>query len=269
MSLKGKCALVTGASLGIGQEIAKQCAKAGANLILFARNEERLAKLAEELKSLSSDKITVHCASVDVQKYTEVESAVQKARKEVGDIDILVNNAGLALGAPNAFDKLSIEDIVQTSNTNIHGMMFTTYAVLNAGMRERKAGTILNVTSVTGLEVPPFPGEAVYHTTKAAQEAFSNVLRTELADTNIRVLALRPGVVATHFHQQRVGYDAKMYEDFMSGYEPLIAEEVAESAIWMLSQPEKISIKALDVVPTAQRSLQCFDRNWNERNGKA
>lgn len=148
--------------------------------------------------------------------------------------------------------------------------MFATYAALNAGgMKARKAGTILNVTSVTGLEVPPFPGEAVYHTSKAAQEAFSNVLRTELKDTNIKVLALRPGVVATHFHRQRVGYDDGAYEEFMDGFEPLEAEEVAECAVFMLARGEKVSIKALDVVPTAQRSLQVFDRDWNKRHGKA
>lgn len=132
---------------------------------------------------------------------------------------------------------------------------------------KRKAGTILNVTSTTGLEVPPFSGEAVYHSSKAAQEAFSNVLRTELQGTNIKVLALRPGVVATHFHEQRVGYDRKMYDEFIQGFEPLVADEVAESAVFMLSSSDKVSIKALDVVPTAQRSLQVFDRTWNERNG--
>ena len=131
---------------------------------------------------------------------------------------------------------------------------------------ERKAGIILNVTSTTGLEIPPFPGESVYHTSKAAQEAFSNALRVELSGTNIKVLALRPGVVATNFHEQRVGYDKKQYDDFMDGFEPLLAEEVADSAMFMLSTSDKVSIKALDVIPTAQRSLSSFDRSWTERN---
>lgn len=96
--------------------------------------------------------------------------------------------------------------------------MFVTYAVLNSSMMSRKEGTILNVTSVTGLEVPPFPGEAVYHSNKAAQEAFTNALRNELTGTNIRVLALRPGVVATNFHSLRVGHDKKMYDSFIEGY---------------------------------------------------
>jgi short-subunit dehydrogenase len=75
--------------------------------------------------------------------------------------------------------------------------------ILSGTLTKCNTGTILNVTSTTGLEVPPFPGEAVYHASKACQEAFSNVLRTELVGTDIKVLCLRPGVVATNFHEAR------------------------------------------------------------------
>ena len=87
--------------------------------------------------------------------------------------------------------------------------MYTTYAVLNTSMKKSpsKTSTILNITSTTALEAPPFSGEAVYHANKALQEGFTNALRNELSGTNIKVLALRPGVVATLFHRQRVGYD--------------------------------------------------------------
>lgn len=105
------------------------------------------------------------------------------------------------------------------NNTNISGIMFVTYAVLNRSMQAKKAGTILNITSVTGLEAPPFPGEAVYHANKAAQEGFTNALRNELSGTNIRVLALRPGCVATNFHLQRVGNDEEKYSKFFEGFE--------------------------------------------------
>ena len=155
------------------------------------------------------------------------------------------------------------------SGTNINGFMYATYAALNEGkMKERNKGTIVNITSTTGLEVPPFPGEAVYHASKAFQEAFSNVLRTELVGTDSKVLALRPGVTATNFHEQRVGYEKQGYDSFMQGFEPLVAPDVAEAAVFMLSQRERVSVKALDVVPTAQRSLQVFDREWNSRDGK-
>jgi len=105
------------------------------------------------------------------------------------------------------------------NQTNINGTMFMTYAVLNASMMKRGSGTILNVSSVTGLEVPPFPGEAVYHANKACMEGFSNALRNELVGTDIKVLVIRPGVVDTNFHEQRVGYDEEMHSDFFKGFE--------------------------------------------------
>lgn len=270
MALKGQNILITGASMGIGAAIARRLAKEQATLILFARSTDKLQSIAEELKSIGSPK--VHFYSVDVQDHEKVNKAVRQAISDLGEgshIDVLVNNAGLALGAPNRFPELKISDITTMTGTNINGFMFATYAVLNAGgMMNRKRGTVLNITSTTGLEVPPFPGEAVYHASKAYQEAFSNVLRTELQETNIKVLTLRPGVVATNFHEQRVGYDKGQYDDFMKGMEPLVAEDVADAAAFMLSwPPERISVKAMDVVPTAQRSLQVMDKTWNERNG--
>lgn len=106
------------------------------------------------------------------------------------------------------------------NSTNISGYMYATHSVLNRAMPPASAhGTILNITSTTALEAPPFPGEAVYHADKACQEGFTNALRNELCGSDIRVLALRPGVVAGHFHKQRVGGDEGAYEGFMEGYE--------------------------------------------------
>jgi NADP-dependent 3-hydroxy acid dehydrogenase YdfG len=265
MSLQGQNVLVTGASMGIGAAIARRLAAESATLILFARSGNKLKALADELKT-ARDGVKVFTTIVDVQDHQALSTAVSNIVKEVDHIDVLINNAGLAIGAPNAFPDLKIQDIITITGTNINGFMFATYAVLNEGkMKERGKGTILSVTSTTGLEVPPFPGEAVYHASKACQEAFTNVLRTELVGTDIKVLALRPGVVATNFHEQRVGYDKGSYDEFMEGFEPLVAEDVADAAAFMLNQKDRVSVKALDVVPTAQRSLQVFDREWNGR----
>lgn len=286
MSLKGQTVLITGASMGIGAAIAKRLAAETATLVLFARSADKLIAIADDLKKDHPD-LNVFTTTVDVQDHVALSTAVSEIVKQVSHIDILVNNAGLAIGAPNAFPDIKIQDIITMTSTNINGFMFATYAVLNEGkMKERGRGTILNVTSTTGLEVPPFPGEAVYHASKACQEAFTNVLRTELVGTDIKVLALRPGVVATHFHSQRyvyplthplplricicsynysVGFDKAQYDDFMQGFEPLVADDVAEAAAFMLNQKDRVSIKALDIVPTAQRSLQVFDREWNGR----
>ncbi|KAK6397810.1 hypothetical protein LTR65_005058 [Meristemomyces frigidus] len=217
----------------------------------------------------------VHVYIADVRDPTAVKEAISAAAKDFsidvgsGDaFDILVNNAGLALGAPAPFWKQDMTSDINTMiNTNILGFMAAAHAMLNeGGMANAKRGTILNITSTTGLEVPPFPGEAVYHASKACQEGFTNALRTELVGTNLRVLALRPGVVQGHFHEQRVGHDMSEYESFMDGIEALVAEDVASAAVGMVGTPEKVSIKALDVVPSSQRSLPVFDREWAKRN---
>ncbi|RAK97953.1 SDR family oxidoreductase [Aspergillus ibericus CBS 121593] len=265
MSLKGSNVLITGASMGIGEAIAHAVAREGANLILFSRSENKLQAITATLHE-QYPALKVIYKPVDIQSYEAVEQAVNASVEQLGQIDILINNAGLALGAPATFPDLKVSDIVTMNSTNINGLMFTTYAVLNASMKPRKAGTILNITSVTGLEVPPFPGEAVYHCNKAAQEAFSNALRNELSETNIRVLVLRPGCVATNFHSLRVGHDKEKYDRFFEGYQPLESEDIARTAVFMLQQPLNVSIKALDVVPSAQRSLNVFDRTWSERN---
>lgn len=274
-NITGKTILITGASQGIGRSIAIAFARHGpSNLILFARSTDKLQNVSQEISNVNSD-INLITKSVDVGSARAVHDAITAALETISPsakIDVLVNNAGLAIGAPRAFHDLAIDEIDTMLHTNVSGYFYVTHAVLNAGgMMKAKSGVILNISSTTGLEVPPFPGEAIYHTSKAAQEAFSNVLRTELQGTNIKVLVLRPGVVAnTNFHELRVGYgDGKeLYDDFMKGIEPLGPESVAEAAVWMLSTPDAVSVKALDVVPTAQRSLQSFDRSWNERNGK-
>lgn len=104
------------------------------------------------------------------------------------------------------------------NGTNISGMMYVTHAVLNAAFIPNNSGTILNVSSITGLAAPPFPGEVVYHTNKAGVEGFSNAIRNELCGKDIKVLVVRPGPVGNHFHQQRVGHDQKQYDDFFDGY---------------------------------------------------
>ncbi|KAF2638407.1 NADP-dependent L-serine/L-allo-threonine dehydrogenase ydfG [Massarina eburnea CBS 473.64] len=267
MSLTNKTVLITGASMGIGAAIGHRLAREKATVILFARSGDKLKALAQEIES-SNPGTKVFTTIVDISNHEAVTTATKNIVKETGSIDVLINNAGLALGTPSTFPDLKIEDVITMTGTNVNGMLFTTYAVLNeGGMKENGKGTILNVTSTTALEVPPFPGESIYHASKAFQEGFTNALRSELVGTNIKVLALRPGVVATHFHEQRVGYDKSSYDAFMEGFEPLVAEDVAEAAAWMLTSDERVSIKAVDVVPTAQRSLPVFDRAWNERNG--
>ena len=276
--LNGLTILITGASSGIGRATALACAQAGAEtIILFARSGDKLEEVADHIKDTASNKTKVVTKSVDIRKFQAVKEAVSSTLSELDRIDVLINNAGLAIGAPKSFPELDVESEIDTMvDTNLKGMLYVTHAVLNASssntqsMLKRGSGTIMNITSTTALEVPPFPGEAIYHTTKAAQEGFTNSLRTELQGTNIRVLAIRPGVVAdTTFHKQRVGGRQGEYDTFMEGFEPLMANDVAEQIVWVLAQgrkKERVSVKALDVVPSAQRMLYVIDKDWNKRN---
>ncbi|KAH7126453.1 hypothetical protein B0J13DRAFT_483961 [Dactylonectria estremocensis] len=263
-SLKGQTAFITGASMGIGQAIAIKLAQQGVNVALVSRSKDKLEAVRSAILEKGCE-VKIGVYAVDIQTHADVDKAVGQAISDLGQIDILINNAGLALGAPARFWELPIEDVQQMSGTNINGVMFTTHSVLNRSMWPRKKGTIINVSSVTGLECPPFNGEAVYHASKAFLEGFSNSLRMETSDSDIRVLTLRPGCVVTHFHLQRVQYDKKAMDEFFEGYEPLLAEDLANSVVYMLSAPERISIKSLDCVPTAQRALTRFDREWNSR----
>lgn len=140
MSLKDQTVLITGASMGIGAAIARRLAAESATLILLARSGDKLEAFAEDLRK-ANEGLTVVTTVVDVQDHKALSTAVSNIVKELGHIDVLINNAGLALGTPNVFPDLKIEDIITMTGTNINGFMFATYAVLNEGkMKERGKG---------------------------------------------------------------------------------------------------------------------------------
>jgi 3-hydroxy acid dehydrogenase/malonic semialdehyde reductase len=142
MSLKDQTVLITGASMGIGAAIASRLAAESATLILFARSADKLKTFAQDLQS-THDGLKVFTTAVDVQDHAALSKAVSNIVKEVDHIDVLINNAGLAIGAPNAFPELKIDDVITMTGTNINGFMFATYVVLNeGGMRKRGKGMI-------------------------------------------------------------------------------------------------------------------------------
>ncbi|KAH6695601.1 hypothetical protein F5X68DRAFT_163896 [Plectosphaerella plurivora] len=263
-SLKGQTAFITGASMGIGEAIAYRLAEQGVNVALVSRSQDKLQAVHDGIKAKGYG-VKIGVYAVDIQNHADVDRVVKQTISELGHIDILINNAGLALGSPSRFWEIPIDQIQQMSGTNINGVIFASHSVLNHSMWPRKKGSIINVSSVTGLECPPFDGEAVYHASKAFLEGFSNSLRMETTGADIKVMTLRPGCVLTHFHLQRVKYDQDAMDEFLKGYEPLVAEDLADSVLYMLSLPDRVTIKALDCVPTGQRALTRFDREWNDR----
>ena len=182
-------ALVTGTSTGIGLATAVTLARAGHNVIATMRNPEG----ANELKKLIAEgKLPVTIAELDVDNDASVEDAIKKVLAEHGRIDVLVNNAGV--GGGGAVEETSLAKFREVMETNYFGALRCIKAVI-PGMRERRQGCIVNVTSIAGrMALAP---AAAYSASKFALEALSECLAQEMKAFNVRVAIIEPGVIAT------------------------------------------------------------------------
>lgn len=187
--LDGKTAVITGASKGIGEGIARVFAKYGAKLVLAARGE-RVMEFAKRLNDEGFEAIGV---MTDVSDKASVENLIKTAVKKYGKIDILVNNAGICLLGD--FIQCSDKDRDYHIDINIKGVWNVTKAAVPY-MIENKGGKIVVMSSVTG-DMVADPGEAAYATTKAALVGFTKAMARELAEYNINVNAICPGYVHT------------------------------------------------------------------------
>ena len=191
--LTGKVALVTGASAGIGQAVARSLAAEGASLVLTARRQERLDALASELQSLGTG-TQVWVVPGDAREEETAQRAVETATRSGGRLDILINNAGTG-NYKNLVDT-SAADYDDMMDTNMRStFVFTRHAV--PVMQAQGAGTLLMSSSMAGLY--GFAGEAVYCATKFAQVGFAQALDRELRPQGIKVGVICPGGVKTEF----------------------------------------------------------------------
>ena len=193
MDFTGKNVVITGASSGIGRSTAIEFAKKGSNVILIARRQQKLLKVADELEKYGVSALACKC---DVSDKNQVKRAHHSISERFGRIDVLVNNAGFAIYAPVA--RLEIKDIESQMATNYFGMVYCTKYFL-PGMLENKSGHIINVASVGasfGL-----PGIASYCASKSAMLGFSEGLRYELKSSGIGVSVISPIIVRTGFFE--------------------------------------------------------------------
>ncbi len=193
MRLRGSTVIVTGASTGIGRETARLFARAGSNLVVAARDEERLAQATRELESCSGRAIAV---PTDVTDRQAVEAMVTRAAEEFGRVDVLVNNAGVGLWAPLADG--SMANMRRVFEVNLFGAIQCIQAVV-PHMRRQRRGQIVNVSSIAGRIASPYEG--AYAASKFALTAVSDALRLELADRGINVVTIYPGLTETPFHE--------------------------------------------------------------------
>lgn len=190
--IQGKMIAITGASGGLGMEIARHAAKNGANLILMARSYDKLEKLRDELTAKYS--IDVYVYGLDVSKREDVEKTFKRIEQEAGVIDVLVNNAGYGV-----FDHvldMDLDDAEGMIETNVLGLITCTKLVL-PGMVNRRFGHIINIASQAGKMATP--KSSVYSATKHAVLGFTNSLRMEMHGKHVYVTSVNPGPIRTNF----------------------------------------------------------------------
>jgi 3-hydroxy acid dehydrogenase/malonic semialdehyde reductase len=234
ISLRGKTAIVTGASSGIGRATARSLAEAGVRVAGGARRVERLeTEIALEL---------------DVTDPASSEQFVAEAVDQLGGLDILVNNAGLALGrAP--FDESSEEDERTVFETNVNGLVRMTRLCLP---HIRDGGHIVNLGSVAGRQA--YENGATYVAAKFAVRGFTHALREDLLGRPIRLTTVDPGLVETEFSIVRFKGDTDKAAAVYRGVDPLTAEDIADCIMFALTRPEHVNIDELVVKALGQSS---------------
>ncbi|MFW6088330.1 MAG: SDR family NAD(P)-dependent oxidoreductase [Gemmatimonadota bacterium] len=217
--LRGRNAILTGASRGIGVHIARALAREGVNLALAARSADALEEVREEVRSLG---VSAVCIPTDLADAAQIDALAERAERELGSVDILVNNAGIEFAAP--YGEYPRESLSTMVSVNLLAPMLLTRAVL-PGMLARGHGHVVNLSSLAGKV--GFPGQTPYAATKAGLIMFSHSLRAELVDEPVGVSVICPGFVAGDgmYARREIDDDAPML------LKPTTTDEVVAAVI--------------------------------------
>lgn len=203
-----KVVLITGASSGIGAETAKEFSKLGAKIVITGRNKDNLAKVAEECKEVSPDKLEPLIIIADMDVENDVENIMKTTIELFKKLDVLVNNAGVL--ESGSIETTSLEQYDRVMGTNVRSPYHLT--MLAAPHLVKSKGNIVNVSSVTGMR--SFPNVLAYCMSKAALDQFTRCVALELAPKGVRVNAVNPGVIVTGLHKKG-GMNDEQYEAFL------------------------------------------------------
>lgn len=239
-----RVAVITGASAGIGAATAIALHKAGFKLALGARRIEKVQEIGEPLGAV--------CMPLDVTDLASVEAFCAS----LPEVHLLINNAGGALGL-DTVAQAKDEDWEQMYDTNVLGLMRMTRALLPK-LEASGAGHIVNVGSIAGREA--YPGGAGYNAVKFAVRAITQVMRLELVGKPIKVTEVAPGMTETEFSVVRFKGDAERASKVYAGLQPLVAEDIADAILWVVTRPPHVNIDEMVMKPLAQAAATVVAR---------
>ncbi len=235
-----KLVVITGASSGIGKELAKTFSKEGHPVLLLARRKHLMEELNLE---------NCICKSVDVTKKEEVEKAILEAEEKYGKTDLLINCAGIMLlGKPDTQD---YEEWASMVDTNVKGILTGTNIVLPNMIKENN-GTIINISSIAGRKT--FNNHSVYCGTKFAVHAITESMRKEVAGSNVRIIVIAPGVVETPLLSHTT--DEKIKEDYNQWKKTiesgLDVSKIADCVKFAYYMPQDVCVREIVIAKTKQ-----------------
>lgn len=235
-----KLVVITGASSGIGKELAIRFSTVGHPVLMIARR----GNIMEELELPHTI-----CRSVDVTNFEEMKLAIQEAESQYGKTDLLINCAGLMLlGYP---DKQEYEEWERMIDVNVKGILTGTRIVL-PDMMAKNSGTIINISSIAGRKT--FDQHAVYCGTKYAVHAITESMRKEVANSNVRFIVIAPGVVDTpllsHTSDQGIKDNYAAWKRTIEG--GLDTEKIAECVFFAYNMPQDVCVREIVIAKTKQ-----------------
>jgi NADP-dependent 3-hydroxy acid dehydrogenase YdfG len=248
-------ALITGATSGFGKATAIRFAEHGYNVIITGRRQDRLNELEEYIKENFEVDVLTLC--FDVRNREETINELTAIPHDWKDVTVLVNNAGLAAGLSTIQDG-DIDDWETMIDTNLKGLLYVTRTV-SPWMIKNNKGHIINIGSIAGKDV--YPKGNVYCATKFAVDALSQAMRIDMLPHGIRVTAIHPGAAETEFSLVRYHGDAEKAKSVYAGYEPLIADDIADIAYFAASRPAHVVLNEIVVTPIAQAAPPYWHKN--------
>jgi NAD(P)-dependent dehydrogenase (short-subunit alcohol dehydrogenase family) len=224
-NLAGKTAIVTGGGSGIGEATAKALAAAGVNVVICGRREASLARVAGEIRAAGG---SIHTVAADVSHEADVRRVIEATLERFGAVHILVNNAGI--GGWGELHSYDVDKWDKVLAVNLRGPFLMSRAVL-PGMRDRREGHIINISSESGIEY--YEGDSGYGLSKHSLNALGEYTQRENQSYNIRVNTICPGMVVTEMSQDIPGLNQERC---------LTPDDIAELIMWLVTRRPNVKI---------------------------